>query len=110
MWQNHWLNPPQAMQQQGWFQGWLQGIVSRAATQQSFFSAIYEPVLVPSALANESNTNSSDNSTVAKANTESEQPSGLRGRAVIGNNSKNQNGADKNSNGQVDAKKQDEGS
>ncbi|MDP1357552.1 hypothetical protein, partial [Klebsiella pneumoniae] len=39
--QQNWWNPPQAMQNQGWFQDWLQGIVSRAATQQGFFSAIY---------------------------------------------------------------------
>eukprot|EP00029_Vermamoeba_vermiformis_P009001 TRINITY_DN4359_c0_g1_i1.p1 TRINITY_DN4359_c0_g1~~TRINITY_DN4359_c0_g1_i1.p1 ORF type:complete len:731 (-),score=131.48 TRINITY_DN4359_c0_g1_i1:347-2539(-) len=108
MWQNNWWQPPQAMQNQGWFQDWLQGIVSRAATQQGFFAAIYEPVLVPTALVNDSNTNTSNDSSVAKPKTEADQPSGLRGSAVIGNNSKNQNNADRSGASKDNDKKQDE--
>ena len=107
--QQNWWNPPQAMQNQGWFQDWLQGIVSRAATQQGFFSAIYEPVLVPTALTNDSNNSSNENSAIVKPQKEGDLPSGLRGSAVIGNNSKNQNSADKGTNKQDNAKKQDEG-
>lgn len=94
---------------QGWFQGWLQGIVSRAATQQGFFTAVYEPVLVPSALINEANNNNSESSTPAKPTAAEDLPSGLRGSAVIGNNSKNQNTADSNKKNEGDVKPGHEG-
>jgi hypothetical protein len=100
---------PQYMQHQGWFQDWLQGIVSRAATQQGFFAAIYEPVIVPSALINEANNTNGENSAIAKPTTAADQPSGLRGSAVIGNNSKNNNTANTGKGGEGDAKSQHEG-
>jgi E3 ubiquitin-protein ligase HERC4 len=96
------------MQHQGWFQDWLQGIVSRAATQQGFFAAIYEPVIVPSALINEANNTNGENSAIAKPTTAADQPSGLRGSVVIGNNSKNNNAANTSKGGEGDAKSQHE--
>ena len=78
----------------GWFQDWLQGIVARAATQQSFFAAIYES-LVPNSLIN-GDVNKNTGIIIAKASVP-EMTSGLRSCAVIGNNSQNQNSTSKNS-------------
>ncbi len=82
------------LREQRWFQDWLQGLVARVAPQQDFFSAIYEPV-VPGARTSESRSSYKPTSN----ETEDEPASGiLQFCAVIGNNSKNQNGTDKSTN------------
>jgi hypothetical protein len=65
------------------FVRWLQGIISRVSSQQTFFSAIYEPISSANNTAdnlNNRNINNAQNNT--KEN--DERPSGLRLASVIG--------------------------
>lgn len=62
------------------FNLWLQGIISRVSSQQTFFSAIYEPISANNAAESINNKNVNNKN----ASNGDERPSGLRLASVIG--------------------------